>query len=397
VVKKKCMLFFIIFAFFENIFAGNGRILLAVTMHDSAALAKFIKKDSAIVNKKFHLGGLPCTLLELVVSEGDARMVQLLLHHGANPNICLGGGLACLLRKAIMGKRVYRGFQGERKINHQQIVEFLLAYGADPNLALEDTSEGKKRNESIDFAFLYSLSSIIELLLSYGVICGDLNYSVSLSDLSDESRRRSEQLLVTSERYHEYLGFLLKKQVMPLSEIMYLILDTSADLCIKIRALAYLLKIKKSLESVKKYFRHIPFAHAFFTNRRLLCFVLQHRGLQLEDAQGKTVERALRMCMLPQAIPAVFSACRVLYKNKNLIALLKQGKRKKKKLRRKKLLRKQKQKPLIISFMKTVCKARRAGRKDFVKAFYRNYEICRNLSTKLPEEVVGHIIGFAQK
>jgi len=412
--KKKLVALIVTLIFLsKNSFSNDKKILLAVAGNDLDLLERFIKKDNSISSRMFcERTGRPRTLLERAAANGYSQIVELLLHHGADPNMRLEAHPFSIIAKAIYLKPVYRNVGAVIEADHQKVIELLLQYGANPNIT---DSRGDK---PISLACLYSFSEVIAILMKYGATADKGNYprdfSQKVFQVIGGDLQGTERLLQEAKRKCECLERLLNTKEVNLPEIKDLIADDDVPVYAKIKALVFLIRLHEwdadfvSIEDIKHYYKQIPFAYSFFSNDTLFGFALENR--YLVDFRRQRVEEAMEMCMLPGMISTIFGRCAALYGNKNLINLLKidGSKRRKKKQsrqRRRKMGVEQEQENDLVAkiLVRMVKKARRAGRRDFVKKFYRTYELCRCLSSSneisrfsSPPEVAGHIISFTE-
>jgi len=390
----------------------SHKILKYIEENNLQRVERILKRDNSLVNRGFPRYELFCSLLEVAAEMGYVKMTRLLLFYGADPNLKLRGRSCFPLRRA--GCYFARTDDEVKQAEYEKVINALLEYGENPN--------GKDNDGRTQFFWSAwgAWSKVSSLLLKHGAdpcIKNNLGTSPKVFAHSEDSQI-SKDLLASSTKKQASLQELLKKQEVDFEKIDACIMDKDTPVCAKMEALTFLLKNRERFSQdvtdyeVKIYFQQIPFAYSFFSNDFLFGFALENRCLQLVDVRGQMVQEALEKCMICDVISTMFSRFGVFYRNRRLKELLKIDEKPgkiacffksivkavKKIFRKKKnhtlIQKKEDRLSLEKSLVTMVKKAKSVGRRDFVKKFYSTYEICRNLSTKLPSEIVGCIIGF---
>jgi len=428
--KELVALFAMLIFLSKNSFSKN--ILRYVQENYLSRVEKILKRNNSLVNKFFTIkvngDDLMVTLLLVATQNRYVEMVKLLLDYGADPNLftecsyCPSQSYTLPLSYAVMEYASFNRRDNSLKVCGE-IIDLLLEHGADTNVI------NKCGRAPLSFSVCIPCLKISDKLLQYGADPFLKKYKgrnrIPFVLGIDREASGVIELLKFYQGQDDFLEDLMARhkswEQLSYDEIEKFIMLEESSLFVKLKALTFLLKNREVWnirdEEIKNYFRQIPFAYLFFSNDILFGFALENRYLQLVDSRGQTIEESMERCVIPEIIPTIFSRSRVLYEGNDLEVLFESKQRRKKRgffFAMMSFFRKSKGCELIEGFdkqvngvrdsllvertlMRMVKKAKDAGRIDFVNTFYKARGDCKGLSfSKLPPEVIGHIIGYTQ-
>ena len=138
-------------------------LTVAIGTSKNAATVQALLEKGADANGKLS-SGVSC--LNRAVTKKNTKIVQLLLQHGANPNLLCKG---------------FPNLYEACRFSAPKIVDLLLQHGADPNVRNKDFSE---HSYPIEIAIYYHQSKAVQSLLAKGVKTTGMPKMGSLLDLN---------------------------------------------------------------------------------------------------------------------------------------------------------------------------------------------------------------------